>query len=48
MAHWRDFLAGKAALPLPYAEARESMSLTFAALRAARENTTIHIRTHQP
>jgi len=48
MAHWRDFLAGKTAHPLPYAEARESMSLTFAALRAARENTTIHMRAFKP
>jgi predicted dehydrogenase len=45
MVAWRDFLIGNVAHPLPYAAARQSMGLTFAALRAARENTTLHLNT---
>lgn len=45
MAAWSDFLSGKAAHPLPYTDARESMRLTFAALRAARENATLQLST---
>jgi predicted dehydrogenase/threonine dehydrogenase-like Zn-dependent dehydrogenase len=43
MAAWGDFLMRKTVHPLPYLEARQSMQLTFAALRAARENTTLHL-----
>jgi predicted dehydrogenase len=45
MAAWSDFLSGKAEHPLPYADARQSMRLTFAALRAARENATLQLST---
>ena len=34
MAAWLAFLRGQAAHPLPYAEARTSMQLTFAALES--------------
>jgi threonine dehydrogenase-like Zn-dependent dehydrogenase/predicted dehydrogenase len=41
MKAWREFLIGKVEHPLPYSESRKSMLLTFAALRAVRENKTI-------
>jgi predicted dehydrogenase len=41
MAAWAAFLAGTAAHPLPYAQARESMLLTFAVLDSIREHRTI-------
>jgi predicted dehydrogenase/threonine dehydrogenase-like Zn-dependent dehydrogenase len=41
MTAWRDFLGGKAPHPLPYAASRQSMLLTFAALRSIRENKSL-------
>jgi len=43
VGRWSEFLSAKAEHPLPYAEARQSMLLTFAARRAARANATIHL-----
>ncbi len=43
MAAWSDFLASKGPHPLPYAAARRSMALTFAAVRAARDNHPISL-----
>ncbi len=43
MRAWLDFLAGKEPHPLPYPAARQSMALTFAALRSARENKPVHL-----
>lgn len=43
MAAWAAFLRGEAAHPFPYAEARRSMALTFAALRAIRENRAVEV-----
>jgi predicted dehydrogenase len=43
MRAWREFLKGKGEHPLPYSESRKSMLLTFAALRAVRENRTISV-----
>lgn len=43
MAAWADYLAGGQRHPLPYAEARRSMALTFAAVRAARENRVVKV-----
>ncbi|MFN0069518.1 MAG: Gfo/Idh/MocA family oxidoreductase, partial [Limisphaerales bacterium] len=43
MAAWATFLRGGAAHPFPYAEARRSMALTFAALRAIRENRAVEV-----
>jgi predicted dehydrogenase len=37
MAAWLAFLKGQAAHPMPYAEAHQSMALTFAALESMRE-----------
>lgn len=44
MGRWSEFLSGQAEHPLAYEEARQSMLLTFAARRAARDNTTIHLK----
>ena len=41
MAAWLAFLRGEIPLPLPYAEARRSMQLTFAVLEALRQGGTI-------
>ncbi len=41
MAAWLAFLQGKEPHPLPYAESRQSMRLTFAVLRALRENRVV-------
>ncbi len=41
MAAWLAFLKGGAAHPLPYAQARQSMALTFAVLESIRENKTM-------
>jgi hypothetical protein len=41
MTAWRDFLQGKTPHPLPYAASRQSMLLTFAALRSIRENKSL-------
>jgi predicted dehydrogenase/threonine dehydrogenase-like Zn-dependent dehydrogenase len=43
MAAWAAFLRGEAAHPFPYAEARRSMALTFAALRAIREGRAVEV-----
>jgi predicted dehydrogenase len=43
MAAWLEFLAGRANHPLPYAEARRSMVLTFAALRSIQEHGPVTI-----
>lgn len=43
MGAWQNFLAGKTPSPLPYALARQSMALTFAALQSARENRPIEL-----
>ncbi len=41
MAAWLAFLKGEAVHPLPYAEARQSMALTFAALESMRERRAV-------
>jgi hypothetical protein len=41
MAAWLAFLKGEAAHPMPYAQVRQSMNLTFAVLDAIRERRTI-------
>lgn len=43
MKAWSEFLKGKVEHPFPYLESRKSMALTFAALRAVRENRTISL-----
>jgi predicted dehydrogenase len=43
MAAWLDFLAGRAAHPLPYAEARRSMLLTFAALQSIQAGVAVRV-----
>ena len=43
MAAWLAFLSGKAEHPLPYAEARQSMQLTFAVLKSIREARLVEI-----
>jgi hypothetical protein len=43
MAAWLAFLSGKAEHPLPYAEARQSMQLTFAVLKSIRESRSVEI-----
>jgi predicted dehydrogenase len=41
MAAWLVFLKGEAAHPMPYAQSRQSMMLTFAVLEAIRERRSI-------
>jgi predicted dehydrogenase len=41
MAAWLDFLGGRAPHPLPYAQSRQSMALTFAVLRSLREGGSV-------
>lgn len=41
MAAWMAYLKGGSQHPLPYAESRQSMALTFAALESLRENRSI-------
>ena len=43
MAAWLAFLQGTADHPLPYAEARQSMQLTFAVLESIREARSVEI-----
>ena len=43
MAAWLAFLVGGAAHPLPYAQAQQSMRLTFAVLESIREGRTIEL-----
>jgi predicted dehydrogenase len=43
MAAWTAFLKGSSPHPLPYAESRQSMALTFAALESLRENRCISL-----
>ncbi|MEZ5300552.1 MAG: bi-domain-containing oxidoreductase [Verrucomicrobiales bacterium] len=43
MATWVNFLNGGAEHPLPYAQSRQSMALTFAALRSIRERRSVSI-----
>lgn len=44
MRAWIDFLSGAAPPPLPYHYARQSMVLTFAALRSARERRPVLLK----
>ena len=44
MAAWADFLSARRAHPLPYAQARTSMLLTFSALDSIREARSIEVR----
>jgi len=41
MHAWSSFLKGEAKHPLPYAQSRQSMALTFAVLRSIREARTV-------
>lgn len=43
MAAWADFLQARAPHPLPYAEARRSMRLTFAVLESIRDGRAVPI-----
>ncbi len=43
MAAWLGFLKGGAPHPLPYAESRRSMELTFSVLESIRENRTMNL-----
>lgn len=43
MRAWTAFLMGKGEHPLPYEDARQSMWLTFEALRAVRENEMVNL-----
>ncbi len=43
MTAWLAFLRGKADHPLPYAEARQSMRLTFAVLESIRETRSVEV-----
>jgi hypothetical protein len=43
MAAWLAFLQGRADHPLPYAQARQSMQLTFAVLQSIREAKTVEL-----
>ncbi len=43
MAAWLGFLKGESKHPLPYAQARQSMALTFAALDSIREGRSISL-----
>src|ERR1035437_7627916 len=43
MAAWLAFLKGNAEHPLPYAEARQSMLLTFAVLDSIREHRAVEV-----
>jgi len=43
MAAWLAFLKGEAAHPMPYAQSRQSMVLTFAVLEAIRERRSISL-----
>jgi hypothetical protein len=43
MAAWLAFLQGTADHPLPYAEARQSMRLTFAVLESIREARSVEV-----
>jgi predicted dehydrogenase len=43
MAAWLAFLGGGAPHPLPYAESRRSMALTFAVLESIRENKSVNL-----
>lgn len=43
MAAWTAFLKGSSPHPLPYAESRQSMALTFAALESLRESRSISL-----
>lgn len=43
MAAWTAFLKGSSPHPLPYAESRQGMALTFAALESLRENRCISL-----
>ena len=43
MAAWLAFLRGTADHPLPYAEARQSMRLTFAVLESIREARSVEV-----
>lgn len=43
MAAWLEFLRGETPPPLPYAEARRSMQLTFAALESIQRASTVRL-----
>lgn len=43
MAAWLDYLQGRADHPLPYAQARRSMLLTFAALESIRQGRSVDV-----
>ena len=43
MAAWLNFLRGEAAHPLPYAEARQSMRLTFAVLESIQQGRSVAV-----
>ncbi len=43
MAAWAAFLRGEAAHPLPYAQARTSMALTFAALESIQQGRSVAV-----
>ncbi|GEP44598.1 bi-domain-containing oxidoreductase [Brevifollis gellanilyticus] len=43
MAAWMAYLKGQSPTPLPYAESRQSMALTFAVLVSLRENRSISL-----
>lgn len=43
MESWAAFLQGRAAHPLPYAQSRQSMALTFAALESIRQGQSVKL-----
>ena len=43
MAAWLAFLRGEAEHPMPYAESRQSMRLTFAVLESIREARSVEV-----
>ena len=43
MAAWAAFLRGTAPHPLPYAQARASMALTFAVLESIQQARTVEV-----
>lgn len=48
MNAWADFLSGNAEHPLPYAQSRLSMIVTFAALTSIRRGTSVEISPSSP